>query len=120
MSLLPAILVSLGAALGSLSRYGVGRAISARTKSDFPWSTWVINLFGTFLLGVFFRELESAYHELDWWMLLGTGLCGGFTTFSTMSVEARQLLGTRKGLAVVYLGSSVMLGFLIAYVTQWI
>jgi fluoride exporter len=120
MNLLSAILVSVGAAVGSLFRYGAGRVVAARTHSDFPWGTWLINLCGTFLLGVFFRELESAHHELDWWMLLGTGMCGGFTTFSTMSVEALQLLRTRKGLAVVYLASSVILGFLIAYYTQWI
>lgn len=120
MSLLPAFLVSLGAAIGSLSRYHVGRTITARTGSDFPWGTWIINLVGTLLLGIFFRELESVHHDRDWWMLLGTGFCGGFTTFSTMSVEARQLLRTRRGAGVLYLSSSVVLGFVIAFGTQFI
>lgn len=120
MNVLSAVLVSVGAAGGSLSRYSLGRAVAKHTRGDFPWGTWFINMLGTFLLGFFFRELESVHHELDWWMLLGTGFCGGFTTFSTMAVEARQLLRNRKGLAVVYLSTSLILGFSIAYSTQWI
>ncbi len=120
MSLTSAFLVSIGAAVGSLFRYGAGRLITSRIRGVFPWGTWWINMTGTLLLGIFFRELDSVHHHLDWWMLLGTGLCGGFTTFSTMSVEARQLLRTHRGLAILYLASSLGLGFLIAYVTQWV
>lgn len=120
MSVLPAILVSAGASVGALSRYSLGRALAEHIRGDFPWGTWIINMLGTFLLGVFFRELESVHHELDWWMFLGTGFCGGFTTFSTMAVEARQLIRTRKSLAVLYLVSSLIMGFSLAYGTQWI
>ncbi len=120
MSLSAAVLVSLGAALGAVMRYGSGRLITSLHTSDFPWGTWLINMVGTLILGIFFRELESLRHDLNWWLLLGTGFCGGFTTFSTMSVEARELLRTRKGLAVLYLGSSLILGFVLAYSTKWI
>lgn len=121
MSVVPAVLVSFGAAFGSVTRYGTGRLITSLHTSDFPWGTWLINMVGTLILGIFFRELESVHHDMNWWLLLGTGFCGGFTTFSTMSVEARGLFrARRKGLAVWYLLSSLVLGFVLAYSTKWV
>ncbi len=121
MMALNTFLVSLGAATGSVSRYGVGKLFERVTKSRFPWGTWVINLTGTLLIGIFFRDLESVRQDREWWMLLGTGFCGGYTTFSTMSVEARRLFRSGSWLiAVLYLVSSLGLGILIAYLTQWI
>ena len=120
MNMTSALLVSLGAAVGSILRYGSGRLISIVVSSEFPWGTWFINIIGTFILGMFFRELDSVHHDLHWWLLLGTGFCGGFTTFSTMAVEARQLFKTRKGVAFMYLASSLILGFILAYVSKWI
>ncbi|WP_373278568.1 fluoride efflux transporter FluC [Alicyclobacillus shizuokensis] len=111
-------MASLGAGIGSLTRYELGRLISRFVYNDFPWPTWIINMLGSVLLVVFFRQLQG--HHLAWWTFIGTGFCGGFTTFSTMSVEARQLFRVHKGLAFVYLASSLIGGVALAYVARWI
>ncbi len=96
------LLVGIGAAAGALSRYGIGRLVSQRVQSDFPWGTWIINVFGTLLLGIFFQTFDVLHHDPDWWLLLGTGFCGAFTTFSTMSVEAVKLFRSRPLIACTY------------------
>ena len=78
-----------------------------------PWATFVVNALGAFLLGYFVTRLQerlplSAYRR----PFLGTGFCGGLTTFSTMQVELLQMLDAdRVGLAVVYAAGSVVIGF---------
>jgi len=113
-------LVAIGAALGAVGRYRVGRFISERTESDFPWGTWVVNAMGTLLLGVFYYELDKLHVYVNWWALLGTGFCGAFTTFSTMSVEAVGLFRRRPLLCILYVGSSFAVGLVFAVATQWI
>ncbi|WP_067936105.1 fluoride efflux transporter FluC [Alicyclobacillus kakegawensis] len=118
MTMLTPLLVSIGAAIGSLSRYGIGHVVDQRTQSEFPWGTWTVNLLGTLLLGVFFEELEKVHHAPDWWTLLGTGFCGGFTTFSTMVFEAMERLKSRPVMTGVYLGSSFLGGLLLVWSIQ--
>jgi CrcB protein len=79
-----------------------------------PWGTFVINVSGSFLLGffavLFLERLAPARREL--YLLLGTGFCGGFTTFSTFEWETYKLV--REGsfpAAVLNVGGSVFLGF---------
>jgi len=113
------VLVAVGSGTGALSRYAIGQGLAKINNSEFPWATWIVNMLGTFLLGLFFQEFSVLHHEPAWWLLLGTGFCGAFTTFSTMSVEVMQLLQRRAILAILYLGSSVALGFLLAWIPQW-
>ncbi len=115
MTLVADLLVGAGATTGSILRYSIGRLITRIVDTDFPLGTWLINVIGSFLLGLFFREIWVAEHALNWWLFLGTGFCGGFTTFSTMSIEAVRLLRTNRVLAIVYLGSSVSFGCLLAW-----
>ena len=83
------------------------------TPGSWPWATFVANVAGTLLLGYFVTRLQerlpvSAYRR----PLLGTGLCGALTTFSTMQVEVLRMLGAgRTGLAVVYVLASIGVGF---------
>lgn len=112
------LLAGTGSAVGAVARYSVGRAVSRVSRTDFPWGTWLINLAGTLLLGLCVQELTVFHSFPNWYILIGTGFCGGFTTFSTMSVEAVQLFRTRFILGVVYLGSSLALGFVLAWVTH--
>lgn len=113
-------LVGVGAAIGAVSRYRVGRLVSEWAESDFPWGTWVVNVIGTLLLGVFYQELDRLHVYINWWALLGTGFCGAFTTFSTMSVEAIGLFRRRPMMCIVYLGSSLIVGLALAWSTQFI
>lgn len=101
-----------GGALGALARAGLVELWPPR-PGHWPWVTFLVNVVGAFLLGYFATRLGerlplSAYAR----PLLGTGLCGALTTFSTMELELLHMLDHgRGGLAVVYAGSSVAAGF---------
>jgi len=87
------ILVGLGGFAGSILRYYLSSANFVRTASGFPFSTFVINVIGSFLLGLIvciWVGDEGSDARLR--LFLGTGFCGGFTTFSTFSVENLTLL----------------------------
>lgn len=112
----PVLLVFLGGGLGSASRYLVGAWFTEQPWArGFPWGTLTINFLGSFLLalcalGILVR-LPEEYAPL--FLLLGTGFCGGFTTFSTYEWEGYTLW--REGLAIRALGyllGSVLAGML--------
>ena len=110
--------VGLGGALGSILRYWVGHWFKAQPwAKDFFWGTLTINVTGSILLGLFaacFRDRVSTPY-----LLLGTGLCGGYTTFSTFSLEAVELMQRgRWEWAALYVGASVaggVVGFALAF-----
>ncbi|MCL6593213.1 MAG: CrcB family protein [Alicyclobacillus sp.] len=112
--------VGIGAAIGSLVRYGMGYVIRHRTRGEFPWGTWTVNLVGTLLFGLFFQEIVRTHYNMEVWNLLGTGFCGGLTTFSSMAVEAMQLFKSRPKLTCVYLGSSFVCGLMLLWLARWI
>lgn len=113
-------LVGLGAALGAVARYRIGRIVSRRLTGDFPWGTWVVNVVGTLMLGILYQELDRYHVYTAWWAFLGTGFCGAFTTFSTMSSEALHLFRIRPVMCVTYLSSSILVGVLLATLTHWV
>ncbi len=87
------LMVSLGAAIGGAMRYWVSNLCYKFLPVTFPFGTLAVNLLGSFLIGVFIfqfdqRELLSPNLKL----LLTVGFCGGFTTFSTFSLETLNLL----------------------------
>ena len=79
--------VGVFGAIGSWARFRVGDLIAARRPSDFPLGTFVVNLTGGFVLGL----LTGLSVTGDALLVLGTGLLGGYTTFSTWMVEAQRL-----------------------------
>jgi fluoride exporter len=85
-------LVFLGGAVGAPLRYLTDRWIQSRQRWRFPVGTTVVNLVGCLLLGVVAGGVAKAGWSPDVQALIGTGLCGGLTTFSTFSVEAVELL----------------------------
>jgi CrcB protein len=74
-------------ALGAVARFRVDAAVSARLPGDFPFGTLVVNLTGSFVLGILVGA--SVSHRVAF--LLGTGFMGGYTTFSTWMVETERL-----------------------------
>jgi CrcB protein len=95
-------------ALGAVSRYRVDAAVSARLPGEFPLGTLVVNLSGSFGLGVLVGV--SVPHRVA--LLLGTGFAGGYTTFSTWMVESERL--GEDGNVVLLLRNlwlSMLLGF---------
>jgi CrcB protein len=101
-----------GGFIGALARAGVVELLPHATGA-WPWSTFIVNAVGAFLAGYFVTRLQerlpvSAYRR----PFLGTGLCGGLTTFSTMQVELVQMLADHRiGLAIAYAVGSVATGF---------
>lgn len=102
-----------GGFLGAVARAEVGEVLPF-DGAAWPWATFVVNVVGAFLLGYFTTRLQerlplSSYRR----PFLGTGLCGGLTTFSTMQVELLRMLDAdRLALAVSYALVSVVAGFL--------
>ncbi|AEV81483.1 chromosome condensation protein CrcB [Actinoplanes sp. SE50] len=105
--------VSAGGIIGALTRYAIGTAWP-HTPSDFPWSTWVINTSGCFLIGVLFTLLARFRpgHRLTR-LFLGTGVLGGYTTFSTAEVD---VLRTTPAIAVLYLGATITAALLAVWI----
>jgi len=102
-----------GGFVGAVARAELATALPA-APGTWPWATFIVNIVGAFLLGYFVTRLQerlpvSAYRR----PLLGTGLCGGLTTFSTMQVELLRMLDAdHVGLALAYAGLSTLAGFL--------
>jgi fluoride exporter len=109
------LLVMLGGAVGSALRYLLGTAMPVPVGT-LPLPTLIVNIAGSGILGAV--TALTAYHggsTREWALLLGTGLCGGFTTFSTFSVEVLSLWDSGHGLmAAVYIVLSVSGGLLAA------
>ncbi|MBJ7357160.1 fluoride efflux transporter CrcB [Nocardioides sp.] len=103
--------VCLGAALGAPGRYLVDRAVQARHDSVMPWGTMLVNVVGSFALGVL-TGLSTSHEVPDAVSLtLGMGLCGALTTYSTFGYEMFRLLedGARRS-AVLNAGISLVAG----------
>ncbi|KRL98858.1 fluoride efflux transporter CrcB [Liquorilactobacillus satsumensis] len=94
-------LVGLGSAIGSLLRFEVTRNVKRRYRQNWPLATFLINLSGAFLLGFIFglhlTQVSFAF--------LGTGIVGGFTTFSTLNTEVLGLFNNQH----VHTGTSYLL-----------
>jgi CrcB protein len=106
-----------GGALGTLARAGLAEAFS-HPATAWPWPTFTVNVVAAFLLGYFVTRLQerlplSSYRR----PLLGTGLCGGLSTFSTMQVEILKMIDAHAwGLAVAYTAASITAGYAAIYV----
>lgn len=108
------LLVFLGAGIGGALRHAVN-VLAARTVGiEFPVGTFAINVVGSFAMGVLMGVLAARAGGQDGLRLfLGTGVLGGFTTFSAFSLEAVTLVERgRPGLAIAYVAGSVALAIL--------
>ncbi|WP_020577585.1 fluoride efflux transporter CrcB [Actinopolymorpha alba] len=106
--------VVLGGLIGAPLRYHLDRAIQTRHESAFPWGTLTVNVLGSFLLGVIASATESGVLGAlgaPMYALVGTGLCGALTTFSTFGYETLRLLEDGARLpAVANVGVSLLAG----------
>jgi fluoride exporter len=102
--------VALAGAAGSVLRYAVGLAL-LRVAVGFPAGTLLVNVLGSFLLGLFARWLGAPSIDPAWRIALTVGFCGGFTTFSTFSAELVSMAQEgRFGRAAAYVLTSLVLG----------
>ncbi|MDY4920647.1 MAG: fluoride efflux transporter CrcB [Phascolarctobacterium sp.] len=109
-------LVALGGALGAVSRFLMGNAVSRALGGALPYGTFIINVLGCFAMGVLMTVIvERELLPAAWRLLLCVGFLGGFTTFSSFGYEALMLMAQGRLLAVLlYVGGSVLLGLIAA------
>jgi fluoride exporter len=110
-----AILVFLGAGLGGVARYGISRWMMAAAGTAFPWGTLSVNVAGSFLINFGIGWMHSRGMGIPRQDFLAAGLCGGFTTFSAVSVETLRMVESGQWTrAALYVGATVVLGLLAA------
>jgi fluoride exporter len=91
------LIISFGGGLGSIARYLTALFINKLYTNSFPFSTMVANLLGCLIIGIVYGLSERyAWLTPTWRLLLATGFCGGYTTFSTFAFENLNLLQTNQ------------------------
>jgi CrcB protein len=105
------IAVACGGALGSVTRYLVGIGSGKLFGIDFPWGTLIINITGSFLIGLFVGMFATRWDlPQAARVFLTVGICGGYTTFSTFSLDAYYLMERGQAVAAgAYMVGSVVL-----------
>ncbi len=107
------LLVGAGGMIGSMLRYGCYLLIRS---ASFPWATFTVNIAGSFLIGLLAGYATRMNDPQNMQLLLATGLCGGFTTFSAFSADNLRLLNEGKaGIALSYAAASIVLGVLATF-----
>ena len=110
--------IALGGALGSVARFAaVGYLTPLFAALKFPFGTFVVNILGSFLIGIAYVFLvEKTTLAVEWRLFFITGVLGGFTTFSAFSLEMLQLWQEGHAFnAMLYASCSVILGLAFAY-----
>lgn len=119
VDMLNCLVVALGGGIGACLRYLIG-LIPLKEPFVFPVKTLVINLLGCFVIGLAASlAVKNSSLSPKLVLFVKTGLCGGFTTFSTFALETETLIKTgQSGLAVLYVALSVVAGVGLAFAGQ--
>jgi CrcB protein len=103
--------IAVAGAIGAPLRYLIDGAVSDRVLSQFPWGTFVVNMSGSFALGLITGLVLYHAFPADGRLIIGVGLIGAYTTFSTFTFEAASLIERREiRLAALNIGGSVVVG----------
>jgi CrcB protein len=112
------LMIAIGGALGSMARFAAVGYLTPMLNYRFPFGTFIVNILGSFLIGVAYVVLvERAVLPSEWRLFFITGILGGFTTFSSFSLEILQTWQEGHVFnALFYAASSVVLGLLFAFI----
>lgn len=116
------LIVGTGSFIGGAMRYLLSIYIKNMYAQTFPWGTLVVNLLGCFVFGIIFA-LFSKHNSTDntFCLFLTTGICGGFTTFSTFANESVQMIQNGNiGEFIGYVATSVIVGIALIALGYWI
>jgi CrcB protein len=111
------LVIGLSGGIGSIARFLCQKWFMNYYPQSFPWGTFLVNVVGCFLIGLFWAATLRPFagHE-TWKLLLLTGFCGGFTTFSSFTLDGLNLLRDQKtGLFFLYTAGSVIFGLLATF-----
>lgn len=116
------LFVGIGGAVGSMLRYGITVLIPRHNDASFPLPTFVVNLLGCFIIGLLAGfALRSEFMIRGGWALLATGLCGGFTTFSSFGLDGIKLLESGATFTMlIYSIMSLVFGLLLCFAGYWL
>lgn len=108
--------VALGSFFGGAFRYLLSQWVQQKTTPVFPYGTLVVNLLGSFLIGIFLGWVEKGFFKMEARLFFITGILGGFTTFSAFSAEVVNLLRSGEIFsALLYVSLTVILGVLMTF-----
>jgi CrcB protein len=116
------LLVALGGALGSVGRFWLGGVVDGKFGAAFPWGTLAVNVTGSLLIGTL-AALAAPEGRLDatargfLTQFLMIGVCGGYTTFSSFSLQTLNLLREREWL---YAGGNILLSVILCMIAVWL
>jgi len=112
------LIVGLGGGTGSILRYLSQKWVYQFYPHIFPWGTLLVNIIGCFLIGIFYAVSEKAsFMTTEWRLLLTTGFCGGFTTFSAFAFENMTLLKSGDlTYFILYILISVLVGIAAVFI----
>ena len=116
--MLNALLIALGGAIGTVGRYLIGAwAQNLVGNPDFPWGTFLVNVMGSFLIGVAFGLSREGILGSPGWNLLAVGVLGAYTTYSTSSLETLELMADRGRVRAVLLNTvgQLVVGLALGY-----
>jgi CrcB protein len=115
------LLVGTGGMLGSIARYLATITIDSKLNSFFPYGTFTVNILGSMILGVVVGWVNAKDDSQSLKLLLATGFCGGFTTFSTFALENITLIGQRLNhVSIIYTIGSLVAGMLAVVAGLWL
>ena len=116
------LIVGTGSFIGGAMRYWLSTLMKSVCGQGFPWGTLMVNLLGCFLFGMLFAVFgKSSATDNTLYLLLTTGICGGFTTFSTFAYESVQMLQHDNISGFFgYVATSVIAGFVLVALGYWI
>ena len=105
--------VALAGSVGAVVRFVIDSALRARSGSSLPWPTVLINVTGSLLLGLLTGAVLFHDAPAEMLTIVGVGFCGGFTTFSTFSLESALMIERGElGSAAAYIAGSVVVSIL--------
>lgn len=114
--------IGIGGFLGANARYIVGRFVNQHLGTAYPWGTALVNLTGAFLIGIIVTILtDRVVDDPMWRQLIVVGVLGGYTTFSTYTLEAITMMQDgRWASALGYVIGSTLLGLLACFAGIWV